>query len=560
MPADHRRVAVGHDTSPGQALLPVAIGQLRLGEGSLGLSGWSYVRLQPARGPKAACWRTCGSSTIRGDWSPPIKGLRLQAADRRALLGRARWQEWLYEVAWRPEGGQAAVRAWGDYRSVAEEVSRQLESLSQAAGLPHYGALLAELEELSLEIVWQTLEQLAAFPPRESGERLEGWRLEGWRLEQGVVPSQRRLLHRMLQMLQEADLLVAVEGEAGCWQVARPRATRRWSLGWSVCAREYAEGTAELELLRRTPPNLSAVLVGQQALFGPVSRGSTRSGTHLYVDSPGPQALNRVAAAVLAGLQQRLPLGSSLRVLEIGAGTGGTTAELLPQLTQQDCGSTGSPISPRVLPPRPRNGSQSIPACGTPCWISSNPPPTKESPKGPSWRGCQRAARHGRPASDARPCPTSLSPGGLLILLEGTSPQRWVDLTFGLTEGWWRFSDQELRPDHPLLSCDRWSQLLQQCGFETPCSLRPLLGEAAESMGAEEAVLLARKPILAAPAAGPLTSGPLTSGSSLKTATGHSMLGVRARRRVAASPGTAAGGGGPSLAGLWGPAGTGRPP
>ena len=27
-----------------------------------------------------------------------------------------------------------------------------------------------------------------------------------------------------------------------------------------------------------------------------------------------------------------------------------------------------------------------------------------------------------------------LAPGGLLVLLEGTGPQRWVDITFGLTD------------------------------------------------------------------------------------------------------------------------------
>ena len=33
-----------------------------------------------------------------------------------------------------------------------------------------------------------------------------------------------------------------------------------------------------------------------------------------------------------------------------------------------------------------------------------------------------------------------LAPGGALIMLEGTAPLRFLDLTFGLTEGWWKFS------------------------------------------------------------------------------------------------------------------------
>ncbi|MGH8571039.1 MAG: beta-ketoacyl reductase, partial [Gammaproteobacteria bacterium] len=36
---------------------------------------------------------------------------------------------------------------------------------------------------------------------------------------------------------------------------------------------------------------------------------------------------------------------------------------------------------------------------------------------------------------------------------------------FGLTEGWWRFADPDLRPAHPLLSAERWKSLLEESGF-----------------------------------------------------------------------------------------------
>ena len=55
-----------------------------------------------------------------------------------------------------------------------------------------------------------------------------------------------------------------------------------------------------------------------------------------------------------------------------------------------------------------------------------------------------------------------LAPGGLLILLEGTGRQRWVDLTFGLTEGWWRFDDTTLRPDYALISAEQWKSLFRE--------------------------------------------------------------------------------------------------
>ena len=62
-------------------------------------------------------------------------------------------------------------------------------------------------------------------------------------------------------------------------------------------------------------------------------------------------------------------------------------------------------------------------------------------------------------------CRQRLAPGGVLVLVEVTVPQRWIDLTFGLTDGWWKFSDDDLRPRYPLLGRDQWIGLLERCGF-----------------------------------------------------------------------------------------------
>src|SRR5262249_55550301 len=44
-------------------------------------------------------------------------------------------------------------------------------------------------------------------------------------------------------------------------------------------------------------------------------------------------------------------------------------------------------------------------------------------------------------------------------------PARWIDMVFGLTDGWWRFSDTDLRPMYPLLTFPRWQELLSDLGF-----------------------------------------------------------------------------------------------
>ena len=60
-----------------------------------------------------------------------------------------------------------------------------------------------------------------------------------------------------------------------------------------------------------------------------------------------------------------------------------------------------------------------------------------------------------------------LRPGGFLILNEATSRYDFSTLTFGLTEGWWRFEDGERRlPHSPLLDEDAWQKILAGEGFD----------------------------------------------------------------------------------------------
>ena len=83
-----------------------------------------------------------------------------------------------------------------------------------------------------------------------------------------------------------------------------------------------------------------------------------------------------------------------------------------------------------------------------------------------------------------------LSPGGSLVFVDTASPQLWTESVFGLTSGWWRFTDRELRPEQPLLQRPQWERLLSQTGFEEVGSLPGLIGPAGEG----QVALFARKP------------------------------------------------------------------
>ena len=100
-------------------------------------------------------------------------------------------------------------------------------------------------------------------------------------------------------------------------------------------------------------------------------------------------------------------------------------------------------------------------------------------------------------------CSSDLAPGGELILLEGTQPVVWLDLIFGLTAGWWKFTDRDLRPHYPLLAANQWCDLLATSGF-TAAMLQP--EPPASCTDLPQAVLVAQRDDRSAAAAVPHTN------------------------------------------------------
>ena len=83
-----------------------------------------------------------------------------------------------------------------------------------------------------------------------------------------------------------------------------------------------------------------------------------------------------------------------------------------------------------------------------------------------------------------------LAPGGSLIFMDTATPQLWTETVFGLTSGWWRFTDRDLRPEQPLLKRAQWETVLQETGFVETTSLPGLIGPTG---GEGQIGLLARK-------------------------------------------------------------------
>ena len=258
-------------------------------------------------------------------------------------------------------------------------------------------------------------------------------------------------------------------------------------------AEAHPEGAAELGLLRRCGAGLPEVLRGRAEGLELLFSG-TPSAEALYRESPGYRALNALAGEVVASAVSPLPQGRRLRVLEVGAGTGGTTAALLPALPEGQADYTYTDISAgffgeaerrfggteagmeyRVLDIERDPGEQGFAAHRHDVVVAANVLHATRD-LGESLMHCRRL----------------LAPSGMLVLVEGVEARAWLDLTFGMLPGWWRFADR-YREDHPLVEPEVWWRALAQAGY----------GEAAVAgTGSGQAVIVARGPAEVAAAAG----------------------------------------------------------
>jgi len=215
--------------------------------------------------------------------------------------------------------------------------------------------------------------------------------------------------------------------------------------------------------------------------------------SELYEDSPGARVMNGLLRAALAEALAALPSCSDsdapLRVLEIGAGTGGSTAQLLPLLAGWAAAGGRhidyrfTDVSPHFLQ-RARERFAAYPFVRFGLFDVEADAQSAEPPA-----DLVIAANVLHATADLqatlRRVHASLAPGGLLLLLEAGAPLAWLDLVFGSMPGWWRFGDSTLRPAHPLLPAARWVELLRAGGFDA----LPLEG----ARPLAQSVLLARR-------------------------------------------------------------------
>ena len=448
-------------TNTNQTYLPVGIEQLKVySRPGLWLWAMASVTIESQNNWTAQVTLVKGTGEILAT----LLGLQVKLATPESLLGSQAiaLSNCLYEVAWQHKGrfGRLLPPTYlPSLVEISQKLNLTLSQVSSQTDNDHYGQLLSDLEDLSVEFVLQAFREMGwSYPVGKNFSAIEGIK------HLRIVPSHHRLFSRLLQMLKEVGILKKNQDQ---WQVQLEFGVTNPTQKTKTLLSQYPQAQAELTLLNRCASQLSGVLRGAidpvQLVF---PEGDLTTATQLYQDSPAAKVMNSLVEKAIATALEKLPPQRGVRLLELGAGTGGTTSYILPHLPPDfseyvftDIGTLFTTKAQEKFRDYPNVTYQTL-----------------DIEKDPTTQGFIAHQYDLIIAANVLHATTSLeetlshvrqllAPGGILVLLEATTPQRWVDLIFGLLEGWWKFRDFEIRPDYPLLGASQWQKLLTKSGF-----------------------------------------------------------------------------------------------
>ncbi|MEU2870500.1 SDR family NAD(P)-dependent oxidoreductase [Streptomyces olivoreticuli] len=303
-------------------------------------------------------------------------------------------------------------------------------------------------------------------------------------LAAGVLPRHEKLV-RLLARVAEEQGLLSCDGEG--W--------RRLGKGRFPGMREATELSGYLSsvvLNLRFARHLPALLTGRRDPLELLFQDSGPEMIQQFYDlNPQTSFHNRMVGELLRALLHAWPADRPLRVLEVGAGTGGLTAHLLPLLDDR-VRYVFSDVSAAFFPAAQARFDTYDHLLAYRAFDLDTDPAEQGFAEGAFDVIVAGLALHtcGDLKAGLRRLVPLLAPGGHLLALEYHDPQI-LALMFGTLENFWSARDTELRPESVVLPRAQWPAVLAESGFEETVQL----GCGVEALEEQFSVLLARTPV-----------------------------------------------------------------
>ncbi len=308
---------------------------------------------------------------------------------------------------------------------------------------------------------------------------------------QGLSQRYEKWLEESTRVLLERGLLRRTGSSIAAREVLDPNPA--WS-SWEAAKAQVIGVTgreSDLALVDTTLRELPAILAGRKlatdVLFPNASLSQV---TGVYHENPQTTFYNEVLArALIVILRRRLEAqpGYRLRLFEVGAGTGGTSAVLFKHLAPYAASIETyvyTDISKAFLLHAESAFRADAPYLKTQLFNVERPLADQELRPGDfdvviaanvlhATRNMHRTVHN---------CKALLRRGGVMLLNEMAMNTIFSHLTFGLLDGWWLYEDPALRiTGSPGLTPSTWARLLDETGFPTvlfPCERAHERGQA----------------------------------------------------------------------------------
>lgn len=359
-------------------------------------------------------------------------------------------------------------------RSLLEPICSKMKgSMPATESVGRQQRAFRELERFGRELLLAAFQQMGVF--QQGGKQYQKTQLAQ---QLKIIPPYARLFDALLEILAKAKFIEINQHGEETLRTAEDLGESQTSLDVLRERRqrllgEYPEITAHLELVWQCINAYPHVLTGKQnhlAVMFP--NGSKSLVENIYQGNPIADYYNALVGMMVKQYieQRNYSMDEPIRILEVGAGTGGTSRFVLDAIKQAGgrVEYTYSDISLsfiqhgqhafgdhypfarfRVFDLEQEIERQGMERNGFDLIFGSN-----------VFHATKRIAH------SLQQVKKLLKANGVVIINEVTQVQEFLTLTFGLADGWWLFQDADNRlPHSPLLSPQKWCELLAMNGF-----------------------------------------------------------------------------------------------
>lgn len=384
---------------------------------------------------------------------------------------------------WIDAAVKRSVVETGDLRFDAGSLRRVLHAGSEQAQVVPTDLQLDALARV--QDLWTTAAHshlLMLCPPAEAFDAADVVR------RNGILEGFHHLVPRWLRILAEAG---AIEACPGGHRVVQRAAVDPAALYDEADALAPQHG-GWTEFLRRCGQTWAAVLRGEHSgLENLFPNGSLALAERLYHSGPVARTMNGIIRSIVSAAQSQPSSSGPLRILEVGAGTAGTTRAVAPILVpgttyrftdlsdfffraaRRRLADADATFEFGVFDLEGSLGEQGVTPQSFDLIVASN---------------VLHATADLR--KTLRTLRGALRPGGLLIAWEVTEHPPWFEFSTTQIEGW-NLAEDDLRSEVPLLDVDTWHGVLADAGFEQVSAL-PEAGAPTSALG--QHIFVARAP------------------------------------------------------------------